>query len=55
MAILTKEKAGNETASVSRENTVLRSDSRQSDPKAALLVALEEDCKESSWRLCAPQ
>ena len=49
------EKAGNETASVSRENTVLRSDSRQSDPKAALLVALEEDCKESSWRLCAPQ
>ena len=49
------EKAGNETASVSRKNTVLRSDSRQSDPKAALLVALEEDCKESSWRLCAPQ
>jgi hypothetical protein len=49
------EKAGNETASVSRENTVLRSDSRQSDPKAALLVALEEDCKESNWRLCAPQ
>jgi hypothetical protein len=49
------EKAGNETASVSRENTVLRSDSRQSDPKAALLVALDEDCKESSWRLCAPQ
>ena len=49
------EKAGKETASVSRESTVLRSDSRQSDPKAALLVALEEDCKESSWRLCAPQ
>ena len=49
------EKAGKETASVSRESTVLRSDSRKSDPKAALLVALEEDCKESSWRLCAPQ
>ena len=49
------EKAGKELASVSRESTVLRSDSRQSDPKAALLVALEEDCKESSWRLCAPQ
>ena len=49
------EKAGKETASVSRKITVLRSDSRPSDPKAALLVALEEDCKESSWRLCAPQ
>ena len=48
-------KAGEKTASVSRENTVLRSDVKQSDPKAALLKALEEDCKESGWRLCAPQ
>jgi hypothetical protein len=48
-------KAGESTASVSRESTVLRSDARQSDPKAALLSALEEDCKESGWRLCAQQ
>ena len=49
------EKAGKRTASVSRENIVLRSDARAADPKAALLKALEEDCKESGWRLCAPQ
>ncbi len=48
-------KAGECTASVSRESTVLRSDIKQSDPKAALLKALEEDCKESGWRLCAQQ
>lgn len=48
-------KAGESTASVSREHTVLRSDIKQSDPKAALLKALEEDCKESGWRLCALQ
>lgn len=49
------EKAGDKTASVSRKYIVLRSDVKQSDPKAALLKALEEDCKESGWRLCAPQ
>jgi hypothetical protein len=48
-------KAGESTASVSWEHTVLRSDIKQSDPKAALLKALEEDCKESGWRLCALQ
>ncbi len=48
-------KAGKNTASVSRECTVLRSIVKQSDPKAALLKALEEDCKENGWRLCAPQ
>jgi len=48
-------KAGESTASVSRESTVLRSDIKQTDPRAALLRALEEDCKESGWRLCAPQ
>jgi hypothetical protein len=48
-------KAGEMTASVSRENTVLRSDARQADPKAAFLKALEEDCKESGWRLCAQE
>lgn len=49
------EKAGERTASVSREHIVLRSNARQPDPKAALLKALEEDCKESGWRLCAQQ
>jgi len=48
-------KAGNSSASVSRECTVLHSDIKQSDPKASLLKALEEDCNESGWRLCAPQ
>lgn len=48
-------KAGESTASVSRKCTVLHSDIKQSDPKAALLKALEEDCKECGWRLCAPQ
>lgn len=48
-------KAGECTASVSRESTILRSDIKQLDPRAALLKALEEDCKESGWRLCAPQ
>jgi hypothetical protein len=48
-------KAGESTASVSRESTVLRSDIKQPDPRAALLRALEEDCKENGWRLCAPQ
>ena len=49
------EKAGERTASVSRGHLVLRCDVMQSDPKAALLKALEEDCKESGWRLCALQ
>jgi hypothetical protein len=48
-------KAGESTASVSRESTILRSDIKQSDPRAALFRALEEDCEESGWRLCAPQ
>jgi hypothetical protein len=48
-------KAGKSTASVSRESTILRSVIKQPDPRAALLRALEEDCKESGWRLCAPQ
>jgi len=48
-------KAGERTASVSRESMVLHSAVLQSDPKAVLLKALEEDCKENGWRLCAPQ
>lgn len=49
------EKARERTASVSREHIVLRSVVKNADPKAALLKALEEDCKENGWRLCAPQ
>ena len=48
-------KAGESTASVSRGHIVLHSLVMQQDPKAALLKALDEDCKESGWRLCAPQ
>jgi hypothetical protein len=49
------EKAAERTASVSREHIILRSDAKMADPKAALLAALEEDCKESGWRLCAQE
>ena len=49
------EKAGERTASVSREHTVLRSVAKKADARAALLKTLEEDCKKSGWRLCAPQ
>ncbi|MBN1235005.1 MAG: DUF2121 domain-containing protein [Methanotrichaceae archaeon] len=48
-------KAGEKTASVSREYTVLQSIAKRTDVRAALLQALEEDCKEFGWRLCAPQ
>jgi hypothetical protein len=47
--------AGERTASVSREHTMLKSDKKPSDPKAALQRALEEDCQKSGWRLCDPQ
>jgi len=46
-------KAGERTVSACRKHTVLRSDAKKADPKAALLRTLEEDCKESSLRLCA--
>jgi hypothetical protein len=49
------EKAGMQTASVSREHTVLHSSAKNPDARAALYRALEEDCQESGWRLCAPQ
>jgi hypothetical protein len=44
--------AGQRTASVSREYTVLRTDAKQSDPDAALRKALQEDCEKNGWRLC---
>jgi hypothetical protein len=48
-------RAGNSSASVSRQYTVLRTDIKQSDPKEALLMALKDDCEKSSWRLCGLQ
>jgi hypothetical protein len=48
-------KAGERTASVSREHIILRSEAKIADPRAALLMALEEDCIESGWRLCAQE
>jgi hypothetical protein len=41
-----------ETASVSREHTVLTSKAILPEPGAALLRALEEECQEGGWRLC---
>ena len=63
-AILTK--AGEMTASVSREHMVLKSDTLRgaarphgadnaNDAGAALLAALQEDCRKSGWRLCGQQ
>ena len=48
-------KAGERTASVSPEHTVLSSDVIPSDAKAVILRALLEDCKKGGWRLCDPQ
>jgi len=47
--------AGERTASVSREHTVLKCIVTQPDPQAALLRVLKEDCKKSGWRLCGLQ
>lgn len=47
--------AGERTASVSREFTVLRCDAQQPDAQAALLLALEEDARKNGWKLCARQ
>ena len=44
--------AGQRTASVSQKYTVLRTDTRQLDPDAALRKALQEDCEKNGWRLC---
>ena len=49
------EKAGRETASVSRESVVLRSDFMAVNAREDLLKALQEDCREGGWRLCDPQ
>jgi hypothetical protein len=47
--------AGNNSASVSRQYTVLRTDVKQSDPKETLRKALLDDCEKSGWRLCGLQ
>jgi hypothetical protein len=48
-------RAGNNSASVSRQYTVLRTNVMQSDPKEALLKAIRDDCEKSGWRLCGLQ
>jgi len=42
------------TPSVSREHTVLRTDVKPSNPDAALMDALQSDCRKNGWRLCGP-
>ena len=49
------QKAGERTASVSRQHTILSSSLIKADARADLMAALQEDCKESGWRLCGPQ
>ncbi len=48
-------KAGEKTASVSWEYTVLRCIVMKPDSEAALLSVLKEDCEKSGWRLCGLQ
>jgi hypothetical protein len=48
-------KAGDRTASVSREHIVLSNDVLQSDARASILRTLLEDCRENGWKLCDPQ
>jgi len=49
------QKAGEKTASVSREHTILKSNVVRADARADLLAALQADCEESGWRLCGVQ
>ena len=49
------EDAGERTASVSKEFTILRTEVCQSSPVASVLAALEEDCSKIGWRLCGQQ
>ena len=46
------EEAGRATASASPDFTILTTDGKKLDPKAALLRALKEDCREGGWELC---
>jgi len=47
------DEAASKTASVSREFTVLRTDTIPANPEAEIRRALEEDCRKNCWRLCA--
>ena len=49
------QRAGEKTASVSREHTILQSNVVRADARADLLVALQADCEEHGWRLCGLQ
>ncbi len=49
------QKAGEKTASVSLEHTILKSNVVSADARADLLAALQADCEEHGWRLCGPQ
>ena len=49
------QKAGERTASVSREHTILQSNVVRADARADLLAALQADCEENGWRLCGLQ
>ena len=49
------QKAGERTASVSREHTILQSNVVRADARADLLAALQADCEEHGWRLCGLQ
>ena len=49
------QKAGERTASVSREHTILQSNVVRADTRADLLAALQADCEENGWRLCGLQ
>jgi hypothetical protein len=49
------QKAGERTASVSSDHTILSSRAIKADSRVDLLAALQEDCKESGWKLCALQ
>ena len=49
------QKAGEKTASVSCEHTILVSNFVRADARADLLSSLQADCEECGWRLCGPQ
>jgi len=49
------QKAGEKTASVSLEHTILKSNVVRADAGADLLAALQADCEECGWRLCGVQ
>ena len=49
------QKAGEKTASVSREYTILKINVVRADARADLLAALQADCEECGWRLCGVQ